>query len=61
MKRSLWLLKFRARRLYYGYHEELNLYSCGAQLAEHLSPRLAEMGRKLDKMVDEIKARQEDA
>ena len=57
MRIPLWLLKFRARRLYYGYQAELDLYSCGIQLAEQLSPRLADMGRGLDRLVDEIKER----
>lgn len=57
MRLPLWLLKFRARRLYYGYQAELDLYSCGIQLAEEFSPRLAGMGRRLDDLVEEIKER----
>ena len=57
MKKPLWWLRFRGRQLYYGYHAELVLYSCGIQLAEHISPRLADMGRELDLVVAEIKRR----
>ncbi len=38
MKTPLALLRLRARQLYYGYHAELDNYSCGIQMAEHLSP-----------------------
>lgn len=60
MRWPLWLLKLRGRQLYRGYHAELDLYSCGAELAEHLSPRLAEMGRQLDAIVAELKERSEE-
>ena len=57
----LWRLKQRGRKLYRGYHAELDHFSCGIQLAEHLSPRLAEMGRQLDAIVEEIKEREQEA
>jgi hypothetical protein len=47
-------LKADARRYYLEYHSILDEFSCGANLAEHVSSRLAEAKSKFNKVMDRL-------
>lgn len=49
------LAKHKLRQAYKEYLEVLDEYSCGEQLALHISPRLTELRIKVDKLLAECK------
>lgn len=57
MKIPLALVKFHARRLYYGYYNWADQYDCGREVFEHINPEARKMRLKLESLIDEVKER----
>jgi hypothetical protein len=45
----------RAKSLYNSYHSKCDSYSCGKNLAEHISPDLTGIKTKFNKVMTELK------
>lgn len=48
------LLKRRARKYYKEYHRIFDNYSCGGNLAEHITPELKTIRDKFNSTLDEL-------
>ena len=48
------LLLFKARKLYRQYHEDLDRFSCGKELAEHISPVAFRLKTQFNETLDEL-------
>lgn len=48
------ILKHLAKKYYKEYYNALDDFSCGSNLAEHLSSRVSEPKRKFNKIMDEL-------
>ena len=50
------ILLIKARGLYKEYHSLLDIFSCGKELAEHISPRVSIAKREFNKTIDALAA-----
>ena len=51
-----WYLRRKARNLYIQYQQEIDGYSCGVTLAEHINPSLVDKRLKVEAIVAQLKS-----